>query len=134
MIRELVIPKPIWVKMRRHAHRYAPLEACGLLAGRDGKVIFSQGIRSDARSPVRFTMNPKGQLRAFERMDELGLELLGIYHSHPSGHRQPSASDIQQALYPVVQVIWFRQDGKWQADGFWIESRQVSRVRLQVAS
>jgi len=29
-----------------------------------------------------------------------GLELLGIYHSHPRGDNVPSARDIERAYYP----------------------------------
>ena len=29
-----------------------------------------------------------------------GLELLGIYHSHPNGENQPSPRDIERAYYP----------------------------------
>ncbi len=29
-----------------------------------------------------------------------GLELLGIYHSHPTGENKPSARDIERAYYP----------------------------------
>jgi proteasome lid subunit RPN8/RPN11 len=32
------------------------------------------------------------------RADEL--ELLGIYHSHPTGENQPSARDVERAYYP----------------------------------
>ena len=132
MMSELLIPKSIWQQMRRHVQRCAPLEACGLLAGRDAQVVLSQGVRNDARSPKRYFMNPKGQLRAFDRFEELGLDFLGIYHSHPGGPRRPSPSDIKQSFYAVVQVIWSIQDGKWKAKGFWIDSGQVSEVYLRI--
>lgn len=33
-------------------------------------------------------------------MRAAGLELLGIYHSHPTGENRPSARDIEFAYYP----------------------------------
>ena len=114
--------------------RYAPLEACGLLAGKDGQVSIRRGIRNDKRSPVRFQMNPKGQIGAFNHFEELGVDLLAIYHSHPCGPIYPSPNDIQQAAYAVVHIIWSLQDGEWKANGYWIESDQVSSVRLRVVS
>ena len=132
MITELAIPAIIWRQMRRHVCRYAPLEACGLLAGKDGQVSLSQGIRNDERSPVRFQMNPKEQLRAFNRFEELGLDLLAVYHSHPSGPTRPSPSDVRQAAYAVVHIIWSLKDEEWNANGYCIESDKVSVVRLRV--
>jgi proteasome lid subunit RPN8/RPN11 len=132
MITELVIPAAIWRKMRRHARRNAPLEACGLLAGKDGQVSLSQGVRNDERSPVRFQMNPKEQLKAFNHFEDMGLDLLAIYHSHPSGPTYPSPIDIQQAAYAVVYIIWSLQAEEWKVDGYWIESDQVSVVSLRI--
>jgi len=108
------------------------MEACGLLAGRDGRVELVIGVDNAARSPVRYLMEPRAQWRAFKKIEQLGLELLGIYHSHPKGPQRPSITDIQEACYAVVQIIWFPQDGEWQANGFWIEAGQVSDVTLQI--
>lgn len=132
LTRELVLPRRLWLAMRRHIRRRAPLEACGLLAGRAGRAELVLGVRNAARSPVRFIMSPRDQWRAFCRIEQLDLELLAIYHSHPHGPRRPSPTDIKESLYPVVQVIWSPQGEDWQADGFWIETGQVSAVTLQI--
>ena len=67
--------------MLEYVQQHAPLECCGLLAGKNDqveKVIF---IRNQAESPVRFVMEPYEQLKAFDWMDSNGLDLLGIFHS-----------------------------------------------------
>lgn len=33
-------------------------------------------------------------------MRAVGLDLLGIYHSHPNGKNEPSQRDIERAYYP----------------------------------
>lgn len=131
-MRSLLLPRAAMTSMRRHVRRRAPLEACGLLAGRNGRVELVVGVRNAARSPVRYLMDPRGQWHALEKFEQLGMELLGIYHSHPNGPAQPSPTDITEALYEVVQVIWWRQGETWQADGFWIEAGQVSQVKLVI--
>ena len=118
--------------MRRHVQRRSPLEACGLLAGRNGRAELAIGVPNAAKSPVRFLMEPRAQWKAFNKIEHLELELLGIYHSHPKGPPQPSATDIEEASYPVVHIIWFPRDGRWQAEGFWIEAGQVRKVTLQI--
>jgi proteasome lid subunit RPN8/RPN11 len=132
MIHELILPAPIITAMRRHVRRRLPLEACGLLAGRGGRVERVVGVHNALRSPVRYLMDARQQWHAFERFEQLGLDLLGIYHSHPTGPARPSPTDIDQALYAAVQVIWWQDDGLWQANGFWIEAGQVSPVKLTV--
>jgi proteasome lid subunit RPN8/RPN11 len=133
MIQELILPKTALASMKRHVQRLSPLEACGLLAGRGQRIELVIGVRNLARSPSRYLMSPIGQLRAFSRIEQSQMELLSIYHSHPKGPSHPSPTDIQEAMYPVVYIIWSPQAGKWQADGFWIESGQFSVVTLQIS-
>jgi proteasome lid subunit RPN8/RPN11 len=132
MIKNLILTRNHWQAMRRHVARRAPLEACGLLGGKNDKVEMRLGVRNADRSPVRFRMEARAQWRAFRRIEDRGLELVGIYHSHPDGPAYPSPMDMAEAMYPVVQVIWWLQEGKWQARGFWIEGGRVSEAALQV--
>lgn len=122
----------VWQAMRRQVSRLTPLEACGLLAGINRRVEMRIGIRNADQSPVRFHMEPLEQWRAFQRIESAGLELLGIYHSHPDGPDWPSPTDIAEAMYPVVQIIWYRREGKWRARGFRIEAGKVREVALEL--
>lgn len=111
---------------------HAPLESCGLLAGRDSKVEKIFYVQNQAQSPVRYVMDPIEQLNAFEWIDSNGLDLLGIFHSHPTGPETVSPTDIAQAAYAVTYVILARVDGEWRARGFWIENGGFREVILQV--
>ena len=121
-----------WQAMRRHVARRAPLEACGLLAGKGTRVELVLGIPNAEHSPVRFRMEPRAQWRAFQRIESLGLELVGIYHSHPNGPDHPSPTDTAEEMYRVVHVIWYRLNGKWRARAYRIEAGQPIQVPLQV--
>ena len=118
--------------MRAHVESHAPLEACGMLAGKNNSVEKVLLIANQAQSSVRFRMDPAEQLEAFNWMESNGLDLLAIFHSHPAGPETVSVTDIAEAAYPVVQVIWSRPKGVWQARGFWIQDEQVSEVQLQI--
>ncbi|MGD8403132.1 MAG: M67 family metallopeptidase [Anaerolineales bacterium] len=118
--------------MRQHVEVHAPLEACGLLAGKQDSVETVLKVRNAEQSPVRFRMDAQEQYNAFEWMDANGLELLGIFHSHPSGPETVSPTDIAEAAYEVVHIIWSRTKQNWKARGFWIERGQVSEVTLQI--
>jgi proteasome lid subunit RPN8/RPN11 len=132
MKHSLLLSKNHWQEMLNHVYQNAPLEACGLLAGKNdrvGKVIL---IRNQAQSPVRFVMDPYEQLQAFEWIDSSGLDLLGIFHSHPAGPETTSATDIAEAAYEVIHLIWSPIQGHWQARGFWIENGTATEVPLQI--
>ncbi|MCX6079462.1 MAG: M67 family metallopeptidase [Chloroflexi bacterium] len=118
--------------MQRHINHEAPLEACGILGGKNQVVEVVLPVKNAAESRVRFTMDPKAQLRAMEQLESEGLEILAIFHSHPKGPSVPSATDIKEAVYPVVNIIWSKAGRRWQARGFWIEAGQVTEVSLAV--
>lgn len=132
MDRKLLLHKHHWQEMLEYVAGQAPLEACGLLAGKNDEVEKVLLVRNQAQSPVRFVMEPYEQLEAFDWIDSNGLELLGIFHSHPAGPEMASATDIKEAAYDVIHVIWSRDQGHWQARGFWIENGTVSEVSLQI--
>jgi proteasome lid subunit RPN8/RPN11 len=132
MITRLSFSADQYQEMLEHVTRHAPLEACGLLAGRKARIEKVLPIRNQIQSPVRFVMDPYEQLQAFEWIDARGLELLGIFHSHPAGPETVSATDIREAAYEVVHLIWFRARETWSVRGFWIQDGQVQDVALSV--
>jgi proteasome lid subunit RPN8/RPN11 len=134
MLKILKMQSAHWQSMRRHVIVQAPLEACGLLAGKQGTVEAVLKVRNAEQSPVRFRMDPQEQFNAFEWIEANGLELIGIYHSHPSGPETASASDIAEAAYEVVHVIWSCSKRAWIAHGFWIEAGEVTEVNIQIAN
>lgn len=99
------IPKQMVDDMVAHANGEFPLEACGLLAGRNGTTERMFRMRNADRSPVTYRLDPKEQLEAFNRIEEEGLELVGIYHSHTHTDPYPSETDRRQAFYPEAHYI-----------------------------
>jgi proteasome lid subunit RPN8/RPN11 len=132
MKQSLTLSKIHWQEMLEHVERHAPLESCGLLAGKKDCVENVIFVRNQAQSPVRFVMDPHEQLQAFDWIDSNALDLLGIFHSHPAGPETASQTDIAEAAYEVVHIIWSRTKGRWQARGFWIEKGNASEVSLQI--
>jgi proteasome lid subunit RPN8/RPN11 len=120
-------------QMITHVNSQVPFEACGLLAGNNSKVKTVLEVTNQAQSAVQFVMDPIEQLNAFEWIESNGQELIGIFHSHPTGPETVSPTDIAQAAYAVVHVILARRDdGSWHARGFWIKDGAYDEVALQV--
>jgi len=132
MLSKLIIAKTLLNEMQEYVTRYAPLEACGLLAGKKDRVEKMIGVRNQAQSPVRFVMDPYEQLTAFDLIESNRMTLLGIFHSHPAGPETVSPTDIAEAAYEVIHVILSQKSDKWTARGFWIENREAREVTLQI--
>jgi len=132
MKHELTISKTHWQEMLKHVQEHVPLEACGLLAGKNDRVEKVIPVRNQAQSAVRFVMDPYEQLRAFDWIEANALELLGIFHSHPAGPETVSRTDIAESAYEVIHLIWSRTGDRWEARGFWIENGGATEVSLQI--
>jgi proteasome lid subunit RPN8/RPN11 len=132
MKRQLSISKKHWQAMLDHVKKNVPLESCGLLAGKNDRVEKVIFVQNKAQSPVRFVMDPYEQLNAFQWMEANNLDLLGIFHSHPTGPETASATDIAEAAYEVVYLIWSPNQEHWLARGFWIEDGAVTEIPLQI--
>lgn len=86
-------------QIRAHARRDRPREACGLLLGRAGRIEAAVEAPNVAADPVRtFEIDPEVLLRCHREARGGGRELLGWYHSHPSGRGEPSAADAARAV------------------------------------
>jgi len=132
MILALELNNALLQEMITYVDQHVPLEACGLLAGKESRVEKIVGVLNQAQSPVRFVMDPYEQLHAFNWIESNGLDLVGIFHSHPTGPETVSATDIAEAAYAVVHVILSRSDNEWKARGFWIEDGSAHEVTLQI--
>jgi proteasome lid subunit RPN8/RPN11 len=132
MISQLVLSKTQWDEMRIHVAQEVPLEACGLLAGKNDRVEKVLLVRNQAQSSVRYMMDPYGQLKAFSWIESHDLDLVGIFHSHPTGPETASVTDIAEAAYEVVYLIWSLSGGIWKARGFNIEDGQALDVPLVI--
>jgi len=131
---KLEIPTNIFERMVAQAKALAPIEACGILAGKDNKAekLFEM-TNADNRSD-HFMMEPKEQFTVVKNIRSADLEMLAIYHSHPETPARPSAEDIRLALTPdVIYVIVSLQGANAPAvKGFFIEDGTITEVPVKV--
>jgi proteasome lid subunit RPN8/RPN11 len=89
-----------------HAREEAPNECCGMIASRDGDAVKVYRATNAAASPLRYELDGAEQYRIQMEIDDAGLELGAIYHSHTRTEPYPSQTDINLAFYPdAVYVI-----------------------------
>lgn len=90
-------------EMFAHAMAEDPAECCGLLAGQGERVTRVYRLRNAEEAPTRctrYTIDARDQLRALREMEDEGLELVGIFHSHPRTLAYPSATDLARSRFP----------------------------------
>lgn len=108
----LEIPAAHHQAMRDHCRSTAPLEACGILAGRQPPRVDSiYPLRNALHSQTRYDADPHDLIRAIQTMRARGEAMLAIYHSHPASPAVPSRVDLEQNHYgPLPRLIVSLQD------------------------
>lgn len=129
----LRLPKRFSEEIIEQARSEYPNEACGLLAGKDGEATRIYPMRNADRSPVIYRMEPQEQFKVFKEIDDAGLELVGIYHSHIRSPAYPSNTDVDQAYYPeaVYLIASLAEEEGPQLRGFRIVDGRIDEVDLE---
>jgi [CysO sulfur-carrier protein]-S-L-cysteine hydrolase len=91
------IPRAMVDEMIAHARAGLPNEACGVLAGANGRPERLFPMRNAEASPVVYRFDGNEQLRVFGEIENNGWELLAIFHSHTHTEAYPSPTDRAQA-------------------------------------
>jgi proteasome lid subunit RPN8/RPN11 len=75
----------------------APAECCGILLG-VGRIERASPAANIAANPLRrFEIDPSALIAAHRQARDGGMAVIGYYHSHPTGHPVPSATDCEHA-------------------------------------
>lgn len=96
----LAITRAALAKIIDHCRRELPNEACGILAGTDGRVEKVYPAANARPGPATYEMDPEDQFRAMKDIRDAGLCMVGIYHSHPGSQAYPSGVDVEKAYWP----------------------------------
>lgn len=111
-IDKLRLPSSAVELMKLEAQCWYPREACGFLIGRldpaatvtEVRPVANQSTRTD-----RYFIAAVDVWGALKAARGTGLEVLGVYHSHPDSEARPSASDGAEAwggwLYLIVPCV-----------------------------
>jgi proteasome lid subunit RPN8/RPN11 len=125
-----------------HARAEAPNECCGMIATRDGEAVAVHRATNAAASPLRYEVETHDLYRILGAIEDEGLDLGAIYHSHTRSEPVPSQTDINLAVfgdppqprYPGTVYVIVGLEGPAQPDvRVWsIVGREVSELPLEV--
>jgi proteasome lid subunit RPN8/RPN11 len=76
--------------------------------------------REDSARRNRYLISPEDYLKAEMTADELGLSLIGVFHSHPDHPNQPSEFDREWAQPFFSYIITSVEKGKAVGSRSWL--------------
>ena len=101
----LKIDRPVYESIVRAAQRAAPLEACGLCGGRDGRITHVHILTNADASSDHYRLLPEEQFAAVKALRARGADLLALWHSHPATPARMSAEDLRLAFTPDIAYL-----------------------------
>ncbi|MHA2091672.1 MAG: Mov34/MPN/PAD-1 family protein [Candidatus Kariarchaeaceae archaeon] len=114
----IILPKLQYEKILTHGEEGFPEEICGVFIGLyiDGNPHVKEARRmkntnSGSRN-TRYNIDPMDLIKLEDEIDAEGLEMLGIYHSHPNHPARPSQYDFDHAWPNISYAVLKVQDGK----------------------
>lgn len=131
------IKKSAYEGMIEHAEEGYPNEVCGVMIGKEKlitefrrckNIVAEDSIKTSFkelnnidknRTSDRYELDPLSYLQADEWARENGLEILGIYHSHPDHPSKPSETDRKVASPGWGYIIFSIDNGKYSDARIW---------------
>jgi proteasome lid subunit RPN8/RPN11 len=137
----LIISKEHIEFIGKHGEEAYPHEACGIILGhiednKDNILFITKDLKRAKNlsdNPLRFYLDPKDFLRIQEEADKEGLEIIGIYHTHPDHPPIASQYDLESAIEGLFYLILSILGGKPANFKGWVLD-QGSRVKKFVES
>ena len=108
-----------WQTMVLHAERVYPNECCGAMLGRtqaDGKLVTEAIPLENAwagEQGERYQLRPEDLLNADREARSRGLDLIGIFHSHPDCDAYFSETDLKNSCPWYSFVVLSIQRGQF---------------------
>ena len=132
---ELVLPVRLSDELRVICVADHSREACGLIIGTRrpdvviaSRIVQARNINHD-RPHDRYTLDPSDFVAADRAARDVGLEIVGIWHSHSNSPAVPSATDLENAWpeysYLIVAISslglvelrsWRLQNGRFEEE------------------
>lgn len=101
----MILARALHDELLAHARAEAPLECCGVIAGRQGVPLLTYPATNAEHSETRYEIDGPESMEILRDIAERDLELWGIYHSHVLGPAYPSEADVAGAFYPEVLYV-----------------------------
>jgi [CysO sulfur-carrier protein]-S-L-cysteine hydrolase len=132
----LTLPRWIYQALLAQARAVAPVEACAILAGREGRVQALFPMTNRDSSADHFMMDPVEQFAVVRAVRAAGQQMLAVHHSHPTTPAWPSAEDIRLAVTPgvVYTILSLADPDGPRLKGFSIEGGVFNEIAVNISA
>ena len=132
---QILIPHHIYDAMISQAYSELPNECCGLLAGRIEESADAQQdsvvkvdrcypLVNSVASPTEYLSDARSMLDADKDMRRRSIDLLAVYHSHPTTAPIPSKKDLEKNDYlSVIHFIISLQGTQPEVRAWWLAEK-----------
>jgi proteasome lid subunit RPN8/RPN11 len=117
-----------------------PNEGCGIFLGTPGEEATVSEVRPatnlrEDRARDRYIMDPRAIIQAERDAENLGLEVVGFWHTHPDHPARPSQYDADHAWPDYFYVIMAVHGGRMvDVTGWVLETESPPRFREEALS
>jgi len=127
------IVKPAYEGIIKHAESGYPNEVCGVLIGKDGEITDFKECRNlnQERARDRYRLDPISFIEADNWARSNGMDILGIYHSHPDHPSKYSKFDRKMASPHWAYIILSIYNGKYIDARAWVHKGLRSHFKEQ---
>lgn len=129
------IKKEFIAQIMEQAKKGRPKEVCGIIAGKEGTVKKIYEMANVSETPETFYfMDSQEQFKVLKDMRNSGIEMLGIYHSHPASRAYPSEEDCRMCFYPdaFYMIISLKNFDRPEIGAFKVNGNKITEERLEI--
>ena len=126
-----------WREMVAHARSTYPNECCGAMLGRvDGaekEVLTAMRLEnsSTGSQAARYELRPEDLLAADKEARRQGLDLVGIYHSHPDCGAYFSETDLKNSCPWYSFIVLSIQKGEFDHANSWLPNAEQTAAEKE---
>jgi proteasome lid subunit RPN8/RPN11 len=131
-----VAPQP-WQEMIAHARSTYPNECCGAMLGKidgaDKDVLMTMRLEnvSAGSQAARYDIRPEDLLAADQEARRQGLDLIGIYHSHPDCAAYFSETDLKNSCPWYSFIVLSIQKGEFDHANSWLPNPEQTAAEKE---
>lgn len=132
---KLKIPRDLMTEIQSHVEASYPEEAVGLLLGKFNElerhvrtVLPLSNQFAPGQRERRYQIEAKEMLDAERLADQLGQQILGVFHSHPDHPARPSQFDVEMAVPWYFYLITTVREGRAEESRAWKLEQDHSRM------
>ena len=126
-----------WREMVAHARATYPDECCGAMLGRvDGdqkEVLIAMRLANSSAGSqaARYELRPEDLLAADKEARRQGLDLVGIYHSHPDCGAYFSETDLKNSCPWYSFIVLSIQKGEFDHANSWLPNAEQTAAEKE---